>query len=178
MKKIEEMNKKEYDVYIKLLNCKQTGNRATYADIQMIWNTFISNAALCNSCTHMLSNAFSKIIRFFEGNKDKIPNFDSYVEPEVVKEPEVSPIEESLINKIEQYGISMRYEPHTSEEPEVFGTIDNDRACLWCGIIFTPQNGNHKYCTSTCREKMQEYRVDQRKIKVKENKLINGKREE
>jgi hypothetical protein len=170
MKKVNEMNQKEYQVYSKLVQAKQNNIRAEYQDVALIWNTFISNAALCKTCSTMISGAFSKIMRFMEANKKDIPDFS-------INKPELSEIEEKLISKIEQYGIDVRFEPSTKEEPEVFGKVTEDRACLWCSTMFTPLNGNHKFCTITCRDKMDNYRKEERKNKRKENKLINGKEE-
>jgi hypothetical protein len=171
MKKVTEMNHKEYEAYSRLLQAKQNNSRAEYQDVALIWNTFISNAALCKSCSNMVSGAFSKIIRFMEANKNDIPNFSK-------PEKELSDIEKSLLNKIGQYGIDVRFEPETPIEPETFGTITEDRACLWCSTMFTPLNGNHKFCSITCRDKMSDFRNEERKNKRKENKLINGNREE
>jgi predicted nucleic acid-binding Zn ribbon protein len=155
MKKVTEMNHKEYEAYSRLLQAKQNNSRAEYQDVALIWN----------------SGAFSKIIRFMEANKNDIPNFSK-------PEKELSDIEKSLLNKIGQYGIDVRFEPETPIEPETFGTITEDRACLWCSTMFTPLNGNHKFCSITCRDKMSDFRNEERKNKRKENKLINGNREE
>lgn len=151
LKKVNEMNKEEYSVYQRILECKKLNKRVEYNDLNLLWKNFISNASLCNSCSSMLSNAYSKIIRFFENNKHLIPDFN---------EPE------PILNKIEENIINLRDEPIYDEKLSKNEDLtDNKRACLWCSTMFEKNTFNQRYCSAECRLKMRDYKLEENRKK-------------
>jgi hypothetical protein len=153
------MTKEDFDIYQKLIECKNTGNKVKYDDLNHIWNTFISRATLCRSCSSMMSNAYSKIIRYFEKNKSLIPVFDKPNEHDGT----------TILTKIEENIMNMIVEPTYDEKvPENEEKAVEKVACLTCSTIFERKKHNQLYCSLKCRDKMRDLRIIDRQ---KRNKL-------